>query len=391
MLEYMSVREAAEKWSLSERRVHKLCQDGRIDGIIRFGRSWGIPNGTQKPDDARKSVDNTPLTNHMNSGGMTDFLGPDAKLLVQNGTCAVYQLENDTGNGIVTLYDVFPGVQLCYNDLHLARITGHDEPKTAKGAEIAVINHCRVGRFECEFPWGECGYIGDGDMAISQMPPPMKSSSYPLTHYHGISIMIDVAVAAVSIGKAMESIGAVPIDIKGIKDRLLEKRPFFIMRSSDEISHIFSELYNAPDTLKESYIRLKLIELLLFLSVAEPDEESERRYFHKARVNTIKAMRDYMTTNLDKQFTLEELSTRRGIPLTTMKTCFKSVFGAPIHTYMREYRLQTASTLLRETDEPIAEIAAKVGYDSHAQFSAAFKTATGTAPSDYRKVIVQNE
>jgi AraC-like DNA-binding protein len=53
--------------------------------------------------------------------------------------------------------------------------------------------------------------------------------------------------------------------------------------------------------------------------------------------------------------------------------------------------MQTASALLRETDAPIAEISAKVGYDSHAQFSAAFKSAMGMAPSDYRKVSVQKQ
>jgi AraC-like DNA-binding protein len=127
------------------------------------------------------------------------------------------------------------------------------------------------------------------------------------------------------------------------------------------------------------------------LSVVVPDEESERRYFYKTRVNAIKAMREYMTTHLDKQFTLEELSARWDIPLTAMKSCFKSVFGEPIHTYMREYRMQTASALLRDTDCSIAEIGAKVGYDSHAQFSAAFKSATGMSPSEYRKVVVQNQ
>jgi AraC-like DNA-binding protein len=303
----------------------------------------------------------------------------------------VFQLENDTGNGIVSLYDVFPGVQLCYNDLHLSRITGHDDMIAAPGAEILAINHCREGRFECELVGGECGYLGDGDMAVSQMPPPIKSSHYPLAHYHGISIMLELPVATASIGHALQSIGAVALDLKEIKGRLLSKRPFLIMRSSEEISHIFSELYHAPDALKESYIRLKLIELLLFLSVVVPDEESERRYFYKTRVNAIKAMRDHMTSHLDRQFTLEELSARWDIPLTAMKNCFKSVFGAPIHAYMRDYRMQTASSLLRDSDEAIANIGAKVGYDSHAQFSMAFKKAFGIPPSEYRKVVVQNQ
>lgn len=52
---YMSAREASYKWGVSESRVHKLCQAGRIPGLERFGRSWAIPEDTKKPDDPRKN------------------------------------------------------------------------------------------------------------------------------------------------------------------------------------------------------------------------------------------------------------------------------------------------------------------------------------------------
>lgn len=53
MFEYMSVKEAATKWNISERRIQKLCEENRIEGIQRFGRSWMIPKSAQKPDDLR--------------------------------------------------------------------------------------------------------------------------------------------------------------------------------------------------------------------------------------------------------------------------------------------------------------------------------------------------
>ena len=51
---YMSAREASYKWGVSESRVHKLCQAGRIPGLERFGRSWVIPEDAEKPDDPRR-------------------------------------------------------------------------------------------------------------------------------------------------------------------------------------------------------------------------------------------------------------------------------------------------------------------------------------------------
>lgn len=53
-MEFMSVRDAASIWMLSERRVQKYCEDGRIAGICRFGRSWMIPTDAEKPSDPRK-------------------------------------------------------------------------------------------------------------------------------------------------------------------------------------------------------------------------------------------------------------------------------------------------------------------------------------------------
>lgn len=53
-MDFISVREAASKWEISERRVQRLCEDGRIEGIERFGRSWMIPKDAEKPNDLRK-------------------------------------------------------------------------------------------------------------------------------------------------------------------------------------------------------------------------------------------------------------------------------------------------------------------------------------------------
>lgn len=65
-MNYMSVRETAIKWNISERRVQKLCETGRIPGVERFGRSWMIPKNSVKPDDMRT---NTVKHNQNKKGG----------------------------------------------------------------------------------------------------------------------------------------------------------------------------------------------------------------------------------------------------------------------------------------------------------------------------------
>ncbi len=50
---YLSITQTAERWGISPRRIQILCRDGRVDGAIRIGHSWAIPDETPKPADGR--------------------------------------------------------------------------------------------------------------------------------------------------------------------------------------------------------------------------------------------------------------------------------------------------------------------------------------------------
>lgn len=52
-MEYLSIRQTAEKWGLSKRRVQVLCSQNRIPGAIKIDYSWVIPAEAKKPSDAR--------------------------------------------------------------------------------------------------------------------------------------------------------------------------------------------------------------------------------------------------------------------------------------------------------------------------------------------------
>ena len=58
-MDYITAREAAEKWSVSERRINQYCAEGRIPGAERFGGAWAIPAGAEKPGDPRKQKTQT--------------------------------------------------------------------------------------------------------------------------------------------------------------------------------------------------------------------------------------------------------------------------------------------------------------------------------------------
>lgn len=50
---FMTVKQAAEKWGISDRRIRVLCSEGKIPGAFQEGRGWKIPADAQKPADGR--------------------------------------------------------------------------------------------------------------------------------------------------------------------------------------------------------------------------------------------------------------------------------------------------------------------------------------------------
>jgi DNA-binding CsgD family transcriptional regulator len=59
-MEYITVREAAQKWKISERLTQQYCTYGRIEGARKFGRSWAIPADAPKPEKLKKEDQETP-------------------------------------------------------------------------------------------------------------------------------------------------------------------------------------------------------------------------------------------------------------------------------------------------------------------------------------------
>ena len=46
---YISVNDAAVKWNISERRVQQMCKAGEIEGAVKKGRSWFVPEEASQP------------------------------------------------------------------------------------------------------------------------------------------------------------------------------------------------------------------------------------------------------------------------------------------------------------------------------------------------------
>lgn len=61
-MEYISIKEAAEKWGLSQRSAQIYCIDGRIEGAVKLSGIWAIPADAEKPATVKKEARKKPKT-----------------------------------------------------------------------------------------------------------------------------------------------------------------------------------------------------------------------------------------------------------------------------------------------------------------------------------------
>jgi AraC family transcriptional regulator len=87
----------------------------------------------------------------------------------------------------------------------------------------------------------------------------------------------------------------------------------------------------------------------------------------------------------DTDVSLSALATDAGLSRFHFCRAFKESTGISPHAWLRQHRLEQATTMLRDTDASIVSIAAELGYASQTAFAAAFRKLTSETPSDWRR------
>ena len=308
------------------------------------------------------------------------FPAQGAQLLAEKDGCAVWQFRNGSGEGTMTVYDVFPGVMLSFNDFHMAQY----ESAYVAEQPLFAIDHCREGRMEYAAGENTVAYTSAGDMKLDLRRQHTGVFRFPSGHYHGLTIAFDLKTACTSLPEQMRDFPVTPERI--ITRWQLGDYPR-VVHGADVMEHIFGEMYRVPEKIRIPYFRVKILEMLLYLdTMSIPQEDGERPYFYRTQVEKVQAIRDFLVEHISENHTQEELSRRFGLPLTAMKNCFRSAYGTSMGAWLTDYRMnRAAELLLRDKCTSIAEIGGIVGYDSASKFAAAFKKVMKLTPSDYRK------
>lgn len=289
-----------------------------------------------------------------------------------------YSFSGDAGDAVKTVYSVFPGIELVYNNVNV----DHFVLGVRKKGNYIEIHHCKEGRMEKKF--GEDNlYLMPGDLSISFRNHTMRDYSFPLHHYRGITITVDIDEVPESFTNFLDDVFVKPLDVA---KRLCKDKNFFVLRNEKYIEHIFSELYSAPGKWRIGYFKVKILELFIVLNGIDAEEyEVDKNLVPQAKVKLAKQAAGYLAEHMNQHVTIPELARLFNVSDSYLKNAFKDVFGVPVYSYIRMQKMQTAASWLASSDRPIMQIAEECGYSNGSKFTAAFRDVMGETPSDYRK------
>ena len=125
MLSYISAKEAAEKWNISQRRVAILCSEERIKGAMMVGNMWIIPSNAEKPVDKRtvryeksKTIVLKPFVKWV--GGKGQLIEEIEKMLPSDGEKVLTKYAEPMVGGGALLFNVLSRYQ--FDELYISDI-----------------------------------------------------------------------------------------------------------------------------------------------------------------------------------------------------------------------------------------------------------------------------
>ncbi len=299
---------------------------------------------------------------------------PGASLLTEQFTTKT------KGKGRIESFYLFPGVEISFQQFLAEQISFHHEAKDF----VLEINHCRKGRIGWNMRGKTAVYLGAGDLCLHSMASCADSEmTLPMGYYEGIAVTVDLQELKTSCPEILCEAG---FDTDLLYRKFCADKAPHGVTSNSAIDGIFSSLYDLPERLRLPYYKLKAQEVLLYLLQLEPETEKKLTQYGTQQVELIKEVRDFLVQHLDQRFTIEELSKKYLLNTSSLKAVFKTVYGMPIASYVKEYRIHEAMKLLLETDDSIAVIAEKVGYETQGKFTKAFKEKVNILPKEYRKL-----
>ena len=203
----------------------------------------------------------------------------------------------------------------------------------------------------------------------------------------GVLVAVDARNARESLNTICSLLGNLSLDTGQVR-RWMDSRGGCAVEGPTHWSRAaFADLDRLPPGERARWCVWKSAELLYLLSAPEEQPADTAPALEREVVRALAETRRYMEAHLDEPLTIPALSRRSCLSATTFKEGFRRRYGLPVHTWLRQRRMERAAELLRNSSLSVLGVAQSVGYGSASQFTAAFRRQYGVTPARFRKNV----
>lgn len=281
------------------------------------------------------------------------------------------------------------GVQACRFSLYDSEASCPVGSTTQTNTPSLEVVFCCKGTLLLE--WSDhrqvCLHAQEILLLSTQNPPCHIQSTLPL---EGIMLCVDTAQLQQSLQAVFSHIENKSLHMQQIQEYMQKQNGCTIIRHTAWSNAVFSTLYELPQTEWAHYCIWKVIELLYLLCTNHKlfTQKTNKTMSNSRFAPTISAIYAYMETHMDEKLTIASLSHQFCLSPTTLKNCFRHMYGRSVHNCLQHMRIAKAAKLLSSSTMTVLQIAQSVGYEGVSQFNAVFKKTYGLTPTQYRKMSI---
>ena len=209
------------------------------------------------------------------------------------------------------------------------------------------------------------------------------------TGLKGVLVAVDARGARESLKAICDLLGGLTLNTDQVRRWMVSRGGCTVESSTHWSRAAFADLDRLPQRERARWCAWKSVELLYLLS-AQDEQGTDVLLGSMPDRNIARSLaetRRYMEEHLDEPLTIPALSRRACLSATTFKEGFRQLYGLPVHTWLRQRRMERAAELLNTSGLNLEGVAKAVGYSSVSQFAAAFRQQYGVTPGQYRKNV----
>jgi AraC family transcriptional activator of pyochelin receptor len=256
-----------------------------------------------------------------------------------------------------------------------------------------IFTFCLAGTGRGHISHAQCDpctfTVEPGKASVFYAPGGVFRSEMPgRQHFRTVSIYVPPDWLRQLFGEEQD---LAPLELRTALEGTDQKPCALLTEMTTHTRIILNQIYTCPyhGIYRRLFLKNKCMELIIrqLYDISQKEYPKKDAGIPASDIERIHEARKILTNNLDNPPTLYELGRQVGINTNKLSRGFRQLFGATVHTLLRQERLNRARMLLEEDRLSIAEISHQLGFSNASHFVREFSRQCGTTPGRFARAF----